>query len=168
MKKIMPHHATLTYNEPLLRRAVLAFWRRTIGVAFPLVTAVLAASLIYYLLQGNSSWFTGVLATVLFFSIICMPTLYFVHYRNVLTKFRNMGAPQASFLAEETSFTVASDLGSSTLKWSAIVEVWCFDEFWLLLFSKAQFMTLPLSSLSPEMKAFILQQIQASGGKVDG
>jgi hypothetical protein len=164
----MSHHATLIYNAPLLRQAVLAFWRRTIGVAFPLVIAALAIGVTFLLNQGDSSWFVGALATVLFFSVVFVTVLYFVHYRNALTKFRDMGAPQASFLAEETSFTVTSGIGSSTLKWSSVIEVWRFNEFWLLLFSKAQFITLPLSSLPPEMKAFILQRIQASGGKVDG
>jgi len=37
-----------------------------------------------------------------------------------------------------------------------------------LLYSKAQFSTLPLACLSPETQAFVLQRVQAAGGKVAG
>jgi hypothetical protein len=35
-----------------------------------------------------------------------------------------------------------------------------------LLFSKAQFVTIPLADLTPEAKAFILARVQDAGGKI--
>jgi hypothetical protein len=46
--------------------------------------------------------------------------------------------------------------------------VWKLKSCWLLLFSKAHFMTFPLANVSEEMRTFILQRIAANGGKVDG
>ena len=34
------------------------------------------------------------------------------------------------------------------------------------MFSQAQFVTLPVASLPPEMQVFLLQQVEAAGGKV--
>jgi len=164
----MSHQATLTYTEPLLRRAVFAFWRRTVGIDLLIATAIVAGALAFFLLQGDSSWRVGVLATVLMLAITFAPAIYVVHYRNTMAKLRNMGNPQAILRAEESSFSVTSGIVSSTLQWSSIMEVWCFPEFWLLLFSKAQFMTVPLSTLSPDMQTFVLQQVKAAGGKVIG
>jgi hypothetical protein len=98
---------------------------------------------------------------------IGMPILvYWVHYRNSMGKLRDMKEPLATFVAEEESFTLASDHGSSTLKWEAIKEVWGFDGFWLLLFSKAHFATIPLEGLTDEMRAYVLEKVKQGGGKV--
>ena len=61
----MSHEATLIYSETLLRQAVFAFWRRSVGVGF--LVALLVASLGLGLLvtQGVASWLAGALAAVL-------------------------------------------------------------------------------------------------------
>lgn len=163
----MSYQATLLYTEPLLRQAVFGFWRRTVGIGFAVALGVVAASLAALLWQGASSWVVGVLATVLVFAAAFVASLYVVHYRNALHKLRQMGSPQATLVVEESSFTVTSGIGSVTLRWSSFREVWCFSGYWWLLFSKAQFVTLPLSCLSTEMQAFILRRVQASGGKIE-
>jgi hypothetical protein len=44
--------------------------------------------------------------------------------------------------------------------------VWRFDSLWLLLFSKARFVTLPLEDVPSPMQTFILGRVKASGGKI--
>lgn len=83
-------------------------------------------------------------------------------------QFWAMGQPTATLVLEEASFSLSSGIGSSVLQWSAITEVWRFRGFWLVLFSKSQFVTLPLVSLSEEAQAFILSRVEASGGKTSG
>ena len=56
---VMPHQLTFTYTESLLRRAVFAFWWRTVGVGFFVAMAVLAGSLVFLVGQGNRSWVGG-------------------------------------------------------------------------------------------------------------
>jgi hypothetical protein len=90
--------------------------------------------------------------------------VYWVHYRNSMAKFRDMKEPVATFLADEDSFTLTSDYGSSTLKWKAIKEVWEFEGFWLLLFSKANFATIPLDGVSDEMRSYVLERVKRNGG----
>ena len=63
---------------------------------------------------------------------------------------------------------MSSDIGTTTLQWSVVKELWQFPTVWLLLYSKAQFSTLPLACLSPETQAYIVQCVRAAGGKVDG
>jgi len=59
------------------------------------------------------------------------------------------------------------EVGDGTMRWSAISEIWRFRDFWLLSFSKSQFITLPLADLTPDMQACILQKARAAGAKVD-
>jgi drug/metabolite transporter (DMT)-like permease len=164
----MSHEATLIYSEALLRQAVFAFWRRSVGVGFLAALLVAVLGLVVLVTQGMASWLVGTIAAVLVLGIGFAAAVYVVHYRNSLRKFRQMDKPQATFRADESSFTIISDIGPSTLQWSAVKELWQFPSVWLLLYSKAQFTTLPLACLSPETQAYIVQRVRESGGKVDG
>ncbi|HET6431108.1 YcxB family protein [Dyella sp.] len=77
-----------------------------------------------------------------------------------------MGAPHATLEASESSLSLSSGAGTASLPWSAVTEVWQFKTCWLLVLSKSQFVTLPLACLPPELAAFVLARVQASGGKV--
>ena len=82
--------------------------------------------------------------------------------------YQKMRNPTATLRVEDDTFTLSSSIGTTTLHWTAVKELWKFQSSWLLLFSKAQFSTLPIDDLSSEMRAFILERIQAAGGKVVG
>lgn len=164
----MAHQATLLYTEPLLRQAVLGFWRRSVGAGFVVAFAVVALGLGMAVAQDAAPWLIGAAAAGLALGVAFAATLYIVHHRSSLRKFREMASPKATFLAEDSSFTMSSDLGTTTLQWSAIKELWQFPDVWLLLYSKAQFSTLPLACLPQDMRAFVLQRVRASGGKIAG
>ena len=164
----MPHEATLIYSKELLNQAVFAFWRRSVGVGFFVALLIAALGLVVLVALGQASWLIGALATVLALGIAFPIFVYVIHYRRSLHKFRQMDNPEATFHAEESSFTMSSDIGTTTLQWSAVKELWQFPNVWLLLYSKAQFTTLPLACLPPDTQAYIVQRIRESGGKVDG
>jgi uncharacterized membrane protein YbaN (DUF454 family) len=164
----MPHEATLIYSTTLLRQAVFAFWKRSVGVGFFVALLIAALGLVVLVALGQSSWIIGGLGAVLLLGTTFPIVVYVVHYRRSLQKFHQMDNPQATFRAEESSFTMVSDIGTTTLQWSAVKELWQFSNVWLLLYSKAQFTTLPLACLPPETQAYIVQCVRAAGGKVDG
>ncbi|MEL7352921.1 MAG: YcxB family protein [Cyanobacteria bacterium P01_A01_bin.116] len=160
------HQALLRYDEALVRRAVFAFWKRTVGYGFPIALGLVAVGFVPDLIRGTASWVTGVCATVFVLGVGLVVTIYAVHIKNSMAKFRALGQPEARFIAEDETFTLVSDVGSSTLNWSAIQEVWRFSEFWLVLFSKAQFSIIPLAGVSHQMQVFVLDKVRGSGGKV--
>ena len=160
------HRATLKYNEQLINRAVRAYWRRSLGVGVLVAVPLLCVFLALRIAEGDRSWYVGLLAAAVLLGIGMPILVYRVHHRNSMAKFRAMKEPIATFMADEDSFTLATDHGSSTLKWDAIKEVWKFDGFWLLLFSKAHFATIPLDGVSSEMCAYVLERVKRSGGSV--
>lgn len=162
----MSYHATLVYSKPLLRQAVFSFWRRSVGLGFVIALLLGALILAFLVSQGDKSWFVGALGAVLAFGVILAGAIYIAHYSNALRKLNEMGSPQATLAAEDSVFTLTSEVSTSSFRWSVVKEVWQFPNYWLLLFSKAQFVTLPTSCLSPEMQEFILRQVHLAGGKV--
>jgi hypothetical protein len=159
------YRATLTYTEPLVARAVILYWRRSIGIGLVVAVLVTIAALLWLVTNGDRTWMVGLLGAVVALGISFPALVYVVHYRNSMGKFREMGNPVAEFIVDDDAFTLASDRGTTTLKWTAIREVWRFESLWLLLFSRAQFVTVPLDGVSEQMRAFVLERIKASGGK---
>ncbi|RYG96027.1 MAG: YcxB family protein [Alphaproteobacteria bacterium] len=164
----MEHETTLEYSVPLLREAVAGFWRRSVGMGMLIALAICAGMLGVLLAQGDKSWVVGLLGAVVTLGAAFVVAIYAVHYRNAIQKFRDMGSPRATFRASDNSFTVSSDLATSTVPWSTVTQIWKFKNCWLLLFSKAQFMTLPLASVPQDMQVFVLERVAAAGGRTDG
>ena len=163
----MTYSTTLIYSQSLLKRAVLSFWWRNVGTSYLVAVLVITSSLVYSLLGGNRSWYVGALATILAFAILFIFALYYVHYHNTINKFKTMGSETIQFTVEEDMFSFSSSKGSMvTLSWSNVTEIWQFETYWLMLFSKAQFSTLPLSAISSEMQSFIVKCIENAGGKI--
>jgi hypothetical protein len=126
------HRVIISYSKPLLRQAVRGFWWRVIGFRFLIALVLSAAALIMLVLGGDTSWFVGVLASVLVLGFTFMVALYVVHYRNALHKLKAMGNPHATLDASEASLSLSSGAGTATLPWSAVTEVWQFKSCWLL------------------------------------
>ena len=164
----MEHETTLEYSVPLLREAVAGFWRRSVGVGMFIALVVCAGMLGVLLAQGDRSWIVGLLGSVVTLGAALVGAIYAVHYRNAIQKLRDMGSPRATFRASDNSFTVSSDLATSTVPWSTVTKIWKFKNCWLLLFSKAQFITLPLASVPQDMQTFVLARVAAAGGRTDG
>ena len=162
----MAHEAILIYSESLLREAVFGFWRRSIGMGFILMLVALTVVLGVLVALGAPVWIIVTLAVLLVLAAAVAVALYIGYYRNSLRKFRTMSTPRATFRADESSFTMTSDAGTTTLQWSAVKELWQFPSVWLLLYSKTQFSTLPLACLPPDIQAFVQERVREAGGKV--
>ncbi len=160
------HRATLSYDRRLIRQAVASFCWRVVGLRYVVALALVAGPLVFLVRGGNGSWLVVVLAGVLALGIVLPVALYATHYRNSLLRLDAMGTPIGTLEASETSLSLSSGAGTTTLPWSAVCEVWRFESYWLLLLSKSQFVTLPLADLPPEAAEFIRARVLAAGGKV--
>ena len=162
----MELRAALAYNQSLIRQAVWCFWRRVVGFRFPTALILIAIGLVALIRAGDSSWLVGVAASALILGILFMVALFLVHYRNGIQKLRAMGNPQAELVVTDSILSFSSGAGTASLPWSSVSEIWQFQTFWILLFSKSQFATLPLADISAELREFIVQRVRAAGGKI--
>jgi YcxB-like protein len=153
------HHATLRYSETLLRSAVGSFVFRAItrrlGTTFILAIAAVVGITIYLLAQNDRSWVIGFLSATVLFAGAFIAAVFLAHYRNTIDRFRQMRSPEVTLAYDEQQFTLTSELGSATMPWSAITEVWRYPHYWLLIFSPSQFVTLPIDCLDQNTKDFI-------------
>jgi hypothetical protein len=157
---------TLHYSEVFLRRVLRAFWWRKTGLSFFGAVAMLVTSLGYFVLHGDRSWWVGVLGAMLVFVLGVSITVYIAHRRGTLSRFRRMRTPSATFEFDDERFRLTSDVGTSELAWSTVTEIWQFTDFWLLFFSPAQFVTLPLADLDDAARNSVIDRLRAHGSKI--
>jgi hypothetical protein len=106
------------------------------------------------------------LGAFLILVVVVMAAAYIAPYRHALAALRALNPPEATLTLDEGTLSMASNVGSTTVLWSAVTELWRFDRVWLLMFSKAQFVTLPVRCLSPEEQALITEKVRSVGGRV--
>ena len=162
----MTRHAILKYSGPLVVQAVRAYWLRGTGVGMLFSIVAIVSLLLWNLWRGDRSWSTGFFAAATLLVVVLPITVYIVHYRNSLAKFRALKSPVSEFSADDATFTMSSDQGAVTLQWTAIKEIWRYQSFWLLLFSKSQFVTFPLDGVPEDLKAFVLERAKTAGAKI--
>jgi len=148
----MSHEATLIYSEALLRHAVFSFGDApSVSLHVALLVGALGLGL-----SLRKAWPLG--SSVHLQPYWCWvsrsPRCLRRHYRNSLRKFRQMDKPRATFRADESRH---HEFGHRHYNASMVrrQELWQFRSVWLLLYSKAQFSTLPLACLSPETQRIL-------------
>ncbi|MES2499928.1 MAG: YcxB family protein [Pseudomonadota bacterium] len=162
----MKYKLVLNYTEALIRQAVFHFWWRTVGITFFVVLFILSILFGFLLFVKVSDWQVWALGAVLIFSISFITLIYFVHYKRSIGKFRAMTAPEVSINISEEELSFSSSLGTQSIRWGTVSEVWVFKNMWLFLYSKAQFSTIPLNGIPEEAKDYMLSKIKSSGGKI--
>lgn len=160
------HCATLNFTEALVRRSVWAYWKRSVGITWPLLLVLMTAYVVFVVREGNTGWLVGVYGTVVALGYAYLTLVYVVLLRHHLATFRAMGSPQASLAIDETGFTLTSEAATSTLPWKRIQQIVRFQDFWLVYFAPNQYFTLPHNDLPEAMRHEFLERVRESGGKV--
>lgn len=146
-----------------MRKAVIEFYKRTVGVSLPLVFGLMLIFFVYLLWTGNSSWVTGLVGSVLAFALVMMVALYVTHYRNSIQRFRAMKDPVAILELHSDSLAIKAGSGSSEIPSKSITEVWACEDFWLVFLYRAQFFTIPTLNLSSDERENISSRFNEWG-----
>jgi hypothetical protein len=70
-----------------------------------------------------------------------------------------MQVPMARCRLSDTELTIASELGSATIPWTLILEIWQFQRVWLLLISPSYFVTLPTDGIPAAALEFMRTKV---------
>lgn len=158
----------LRYSPSLARRVLMSFILRTLGMPYFAAVAALAFGFAYLVWDGDRSWFVGVIGALACLGALIPVVGFCVRYRQSAALMREMKNPEARLCVDAGGLTVSSDLGTSTFPWSSINEIWRYPEYWLILYSKSQFITLPLASIPPDIRVTIASGVENAGGRISG
>ncbi len=156
----------LQYSNNSVREAVRLYWYKQTGIVFPVLTIFLATYVSYLVINGNRSWFVGVLGTISLLAIVLIPSFYFIHLNRSLKQLKKMKKPEANLELTEDRLIMSSDLGKSEIDWSVIKKIWCFDNVWLLVFAAGEFVSLPIVNVNNEAREFMLLKARENGAEI--
>ncbi|MHC5540533.1 YcxB family protein [Singulisphaera rosea] len=132
---------------------------RQLGALFFIMVGLMILTLAGFLWYHERGWIVGFLMATVVFVGIFLVMIYVSHFRQTIGRFRRMRTPMATMAYDEENVCLTSELGSSTIPWSSITEVWKHPRFWLLLISPSTFVTLPLDCLEEQDRDFITRKI---------
>jgi Na+/melibiose symporter-like transporter len=158
--------ATLHYSEALLRSAAFAYARRFVFSAFGVALAVVTAAFVALVGSGDRSWLVGVLGTSVVMAVGVTIATFTVRLRDSLATLARMPSRTAELVADDDRLCVTSEIGSLSMPWADVREVWRYADFWILVFTRRRVATLPLATLNSEARAFIAERVRAGGGRV--
>lgn len=156
------HVVTLRYSESLVRSAVRAFALRSFAQSYAVWLLAICLGVMLLTLQlrdGVGGWWLGFIDGLLLVVVLLPLGVFVAHRRHSMEILRRMRSPVATLAYDERDLTMRSDLGATTLPWSSVREVWRFDQFWLLLLSRGQFVTLPLGDLDEQTRSWIVRTV---------
>ena len=156
----------LVYSEKLIKDTVRKCWFRQIGPFFFVVLSALTIYAMYLIFSGDRTWYVGLVGTVVIIGAVTIFASYIVQIKRSLARLKRMGKPTAIFEYSDNIFKVTSDIGSSEFKWSLIAKIMCLDRAWVIYFSENETMTLPISNINEESRAFILSKVKENKGKI--
>ena len=127
------YHFEVKYSEAVARAAVRATmirsikkrldWKRQSFLAFTV------AVLIYSFAKYGFTWIDTAIGSVYLFGIVFLIILYRNAVRQSIARLRKMKSPVGQFNLTEDTFTVSTELGSSTLPWPSIESLSEHDGF---------------------------------------
>lgn len=161
----MNYQFTIQFTEEHIKYACRKFFARFVGVGFPVACLLVAANAVLRMASGKTDLLAGVLLTVAVVGLIFVVAAYLQRRAYSLSHFRKTGATVSYELSEEF-FKANSGLGSTEVKWESFRAIWTFQKVWLLMFDRANYLTLPTDQISNDIKEFLKRKIASVGGKI--
>jgi hypothetical protein len=161
----MNYQFTIQFSEEHIKYACGKFFARFVGIGFPIVCLIVAAVAIVRMVSGEPDLLAGIFLTISVLGIIFIAVAYFQRRAHSLSHFRKTGKTVSYELSEEF-FKAKSDLGSTEVKWESFKAIWTFPKVWLLMFDRANYLTLPVDQISNDVKEFLKRKIISVGGKI--
>lgn len=149
----------VAYTEDIVRDAVRTFvWRR--GIVGQKRLWIAEVAMIALLLWNvDRGWVATIMFAILLLPPAMIAVMWIAHHRNTVGKYRRMRTPDATLTLRDEALVVASDLGSATIPWSTLTEIWERPAYWMIFIGPNQFFTLPLQTLSPADRDFLRSKV---------
>jgi len=150
------HVVKVTYSEELVRSAAGRYWKRAIGNTGLIALGVVALWCVVMVYLRVDSWMVSFFAGVWVICVVIVAAAYFTIRNRALNLYRRMDAKAATFTFSETGIGIEADSGKSEMPWKTIDGVVQYPDLWLFSIAKSSYFTLPIASVPPETREYIL------------
>jgi len=154
-RKVMKQEIVAEFTKEIVKTVARRFVLRVLGPSYFVALALAVAGFVYLVCNRVNEWTTGAIGVSLGLGILFPVVLWWKIERSGLGRLRRMSSPHVKFVFDDRGVTADSELGAATIGWKSIENIWEFPEAWLLMVGKQQYVTLPISALTDELKEMI-------------
>lgn len=158
------YQINMVYTLSMLKKSVFRYWKRALGWRYFIAMLFIGFCFISAIVKGDTSWMMGAFAVIFTAGILFGISVYLNNRYHVLGTFNALQNPTVTFKVYDEKFALASELGEGEWPWTAIKEIWQYQDTWLVFLARASYATFPLEAIPAEAQSFILEKVQEAGG----
>ena len=156
---------TVRYTKDHCLATAWRYWQKRLGYRYALELAI-GSGLLVLATQGPYRWIEiALMVAVGIFALVGAAT-FFVHWQRALLGLRALDPPESTWTLTEKAIAQKSSIGESAIAWEALLEVWRFDNLWLLVWGKDVYSTIPIKQLPRNARELIERRVKETGGRV--
>jgi hypothetical protein len=156
---------TVRYAKDHCLATAWRYWQRRLGTRYALELAI-GSGLLVLSTQGPYRWLEIALMAAVGAFAFLGAAIFFIHWRRALQGLAALDPPESTWTLTEAAIAQKSSLGESAIGWQALVEVWRFDDLWLLIWGRDVYSTIPIGQLPRIARQMIERRVKESGGRV--
>lgn len=158
---------TVRYSRESCWISALRYWQRRLGMRYA-IELVIGIGLIVLATQGPYRWLeTALLVVVSLFGLLGAGILW-IHWRRALGGLAALDPPESEWLLTEEAIGQKSSLGESAIAWRGLIELWKFEDVWLLIWGRDVYSTIPVAQFPPHARRYVERKVKEAGGKIRG
>ena len=163
--RLEPIVFTVRYTKGHCLATAWSYWQRRLGYRYALELAI-GLGLLVLATQGPYRWIEIALMVAVGVFAFVGAAIFFIHWRRAVAGLELLDPPQSTWTLTEESVAQKSSLGETAIAWGALLEVWRFDDLWLLVWGKDVYSTIPLAQLPRLAREMIERRVKETGGRV--
>jgi len=148
------------FTSDTIKTVSRRFVLRLLGAGYFVALTIMAIALAYLTSCRVNDSTTGAIGAVLGMGVLFPAALWRKTERGGLKRLRRMTTPHVILIFDDKGVTADSELGAATVGWKSIEKIWEFPEAWLLFVGKQQYVTIPISALTENLKKCIKAKVE--------
>lgn len=156
---------TVRYTKDHCLATAWRYWQKKLGYRYALELAI-GSGLLVLATQGPYRWIEIALMVAVGIFALLGASIFLIHWQRALLGLRALDPPESTWTLTEEAIAQKSSLGESAIAWEALLEVWRFENLWLLVWGKDVYSTIPIGHLPREARAMIERRVRETGGRI--
>jgi hypothetical protein len=156
---------TVRYSRETCWTSALRYWQRRLGTRYA-IEVVIGVGLIALATQGPYRWLEIALWIAVSVFIVLGAAILLIHWRRALQGLAALSPPESTWILSEETIGQRSSLGESAIAWTALAELWKFEDVWLLIWGRDVYSAIPVAQFPRHARQFVERKLKAAGTKI--
>jgi hypothetical protein len=156
---------TVRYTRQACWTSALRYWQRRLGLRY-VIELVIGIGLIALATQGPYRWLEIALWIAVSIFAVLGASILLIHWRRALMGLEILHPPESTWILSEERIGQRSSLGETAIAWEGLVQLWKFEDVWLLIWGRDVYSAIPVAQFPRQARQFVERRVRESGGLI--